>query len=402
LIAEHDVIISQLPPYHYVTDEQWKSKYFVIDLYAPWFLEKLEYARIDPARGGDHRKDDLDILRRLLAIGDFYICASERQRDYWLGALTVAGRLNPQRLASDPEFRSLVDVVSFGLPSGSPIPNGPGPREAFENIRPGDPIVLWNGGIWNWLDPVTAIHATHILVNQGVPCRLVFMGIHSPSHEIAEMEMIEHTIALARDLDLIDKHVFFNDWVPYDERQNWLMQATMTLSLHQPTVESRFAFRTRVLDNLWCRVPLIATEGDVMADIVAGERLGEVVPPGNPVAVAAAMQRLFDPEQQRDVRRRIASAAHRYTWDQVAEPLRAFCADPWSNRNPDDSEQNYVLNLERLYTETAGYARDLERAVSERDEAIRVRDHVLMLAADRNKKLEKSWRARIGRLRDRA
>ncbi len=402
LVSDHDVIISQIPPYLYIPPEELSRKFFVVDLYAPWILEKLEYARIDPDRGHAHRKDDLDILKRILAVGDFYICSSERQRDFWLGALTMAARLMPDRISSDPEFRSLIDVVPFGLPTGRPIPNGSGPRETFPVIRDGDPIALWNGGIWNWLDPMTAIHATHILVEQHVPCRLVFMGIRSPSHETAEMEMIDRAIALATDLGLINKHVFFNQWVPYDERQNWLLQATVTLSLHQPTIESRFAFRTRVLDNLWCRVPIIATEGDVLADLVSGERLGEVVAPGNPAAVAAAMQRLFDREQQSAVRRRIASVAQRYTWEQVAEPLRAYCAEPWSNRLPDEPSEDYVRKLERLYTETAGYARELESAVSERDRAISDRDHVLLLAANHSRKLDGVWRSRLRRWRDRA
>ena len=35
-------------------------------------------------------------------IGDFYICASERQRYWWLGQLEVAGRINPHTLHRDP------------------------------------------------------------------------------------------------------------------------------------------------------------------------------------------------------------------------------------------------------------------------------------------------------------
>ena len=363
LLESHDVIVSQLPPYQYLTPDLLAPRFVVIDLYAPWFLEKLEFARIDPILGNQNRSDDLDILRRLLAMGDFYICASERQRDYWLGALTAAGRLNPEQLDRNLELRSLIDVAPMGIPESRPIPNGPGPRDLFDSIEPDDPVLLWNGGIWNWLDPLSAIHATSLLVEAGHTPRLVFMGVESPSHQVAEMEMIRLARELANRLNLTGTHVFFNDWVEFDHRQNWMLQANLTLSLHQPTIESRYAYRTRVLDNLWCRVPIVATEGDVLADVVVENELGRVVPPGNPRAVADAISTLIDPKVSRAYRRRIATVAKRYTWEASTAPLVQFCLDPWKN-DPGKSESRYIHRLENIYTSTAEYARSLEQRVS--------------------------------------
>jgi glycosyltransferase involved in cell wall biosynthesis len=371
LVGRHDVVIAQHPPYLHTPQEILDERFFVIDLYAPWILEKLEYARIDPDRGEAHRSDDVEILGRLMALGDFYICASERQRDFWLGALTGAGRLNLELAASDPELRTLVDLVPFGLPDTRPIPTGPGPRERFPQIGPHDPIVLWNGGIWNWLDPLTAIRAIGLAVARGTPARLVFMGVRSPGHEVAQMDLVERARALAGELGLLDKHVFFNDWVPYDDRQNWLLQASLTLSLHLPSLESRFAYRTRVLDNLWCRVPIIATEGDVLADLVLDEWLGAVVPPGDPETTAELIERLIDRDLNARLRRSIAAVARRYTWEQLAVPLLRYCRAPWRTRTGADPGGDYIHKLERLYTETAEYARNLERAVSEREAALR-------------------------------
>lgn len=362
MMQDFDVVVSQMPPYLHIDEETLKNTHLVIDLYAPWYLEKLEYARVDPERGEPLRADDLEIINRLLSIGDFYICASERQRDFWLGGLTATGRLTTRQLEADPELRSLIDVVSLGLPDSRPIPNGPGPRELFDVIGKHDPIILWNGGIWNWLDPITAIHATHLLVEEGIPARLIFMGVQSPSLEVAEMELVETARKLASDLDLLDRHVIFNDWVEYDERQNWLLQASLTLSLHQPTIESRFAFRTRLLDNLWCRVPIVATEGDVLSDLVALEGLGRVVPPVQPRVVAQAMKEIIREQKEGGLRRRIATVAQGYTWERVAEPLLRYCADPWKNA-PESDAADYVHKLERLYTETADYAQRLEQAI---------------------------------------
>ena len=50
------------------------------------------------------------------AVADLVVCASEKQRDLWLGGLGLAGLLDPERYEADPTFRSFVDVVPFGLP----------------------------------------------------------------------------------------------------------------------------------------------------------------------------------------------------------------------------------------------------------------------------------------------
>lgn len=369
LLAAHDVIVCQQIPYYHADPDILANRYLVVDLYAPVVLENLEYARVDPERGQQVRRDDVDILNRLLRLGDFFICASERQRDFYLGALAVAGRLEPTYLTHDPEMRTLTDVVPFGLPRERPVKTGPGPRGTIAGIGPDDRVLLWNGGLWNWLDPLTAIRAVARLGEHRPPVRLVFMGTKSPVIGAAEMKVAEEARALARELDLLDTHVFFNDWVPYEERQNWLLEADAAVSLHAASVEARFAFRTRLLDNLWCGVPTLATQGDVLADIVAAEGIGLTVPPGDPEAVAEAMRQLLAPDRYGAMCERIAEVAAGYTWERACGPLLAFCRSPrrLGDTHGHDPTQDYVHRLERIYEETADYARHLERAIAERD-----------------------------------
>lgn len=368
LIAEHDIAIAQHLPYLYADPEQFTDTLLVVDLYAPWILEKLEYARIDPERGEPNRRDDVEILNRLLTLGDFFICASERQRDFWLGALAVNDRLTLEHAQKGPELRSLIDVVGFGLPESRPMPKGPGPRDIFPTLGRSTSIVLWNGGLWNWLDPMTAIRAVDLLRERGIDIALIFMGTQSPGAQVADMRVVEDAKTLATELELIDSAVFFNDWVPYDERQTWLLQSAATLSLHQATVESRYAYRTRVLDNLWCGVPIVASRGDVLAEIVERDGLGRTVPPGDPGAVAEALEAVLERDEQHRLRERITRVARDYTWEQVAQPLVDFCLHPPVKASPEPpADQQYIQKLERLYTETAEYARRLERVLAERD-----------------------------------
>ena len=64
-----------------------------------------------------HWKIQMQRLTHQYLIGDFYICASERQRDWWLGLLEANGRVNPWNIRKDPSQHSLIDMVPLGLPA---------------------------------------------------------------------------------------------------------------------------------------------------------------------------------------------------------------------------------------------------------------------------------------------
>lgn len=293
----------------------------VYDLYDPKPLQMLE------SMAGKRRLERaywarlaLDHTLEALQRGDFLICAGDRQRDLWLGALLAAGQISPSLYEADPTLRSLLDVVPFGVPSGPPAePAGGGPRERFPSLGRDDEIVLWNGGLWDWLDPVGAVQAMVLLVERRPRARLVFMGPAPADPAQARAAAAAHR--LAAEHGLLDRVVFFNDRrVPYAERSDWLLAATCAISLHTEHLETRFSFRTRLLDCFWAGLPIVCTEGDELAALVEREHLGASVPPGRPELLAERMLEVI-------VRGRasygpaLARVAEQYRWTQVAAPL---------------------------------------------------------------------------------
>ncbi|NIJ14006.1 GT2 family glycosyltransferase/glycosyltransferase involved in cell wall biosynthesis [Saccharomonospora amisosensis] len=306
-------------------------KIVVCDLYDPMHLELLEQGKDAP---DDRRSADLagvvKVLDAQLQRGDFFLCASQRQRHFWLGHLTALGRLSPRLYDADPTTRSLLAVAPFGLPPEPPRGNGPGLRAAIDGIADTDRVVLWAGGVYNWFDPLTLVRAMELLSLRRADAKLVFLGMRHPNPEVGEMDIAARTVRLADSLGLTDKHVFFNEqWVPYGQRQNWLLDADCGVTTHFEHVETTFAFRTRVLDYLWAGLPIITTDGDAFADLVREEGLGMVVPARDEDALADALERcLYDEEFAAGCRERIAAVAQRYTWPTVLRPLVEFCRDP--------------------------------------------------------------------------
>lgn len=309
----------------------WSSgKALVVDLYDPLYLEALEQTR----SGGDDywwaaTANALGVLAEQLRHADFFLCASERQRALWLGHLAAEGRVNPATYTADPTLRNLVDLVPFGIPDESPVRTGPGLRDTVPGVDAGDPVILWGGGIYEWFDPLTLVRAIDHLRREIPRVRLVFMGVRHPSPAVPDMPVVAETRALVKELGL-DEHVLLNErWVPYEERQNLLLDADVAVTTHKRHVETEFSYRTRVLDYLWASRPIVTTGGDVLADLVEQHDLGIVVPPDDVEALSEALRRLLvDQELATACRANIEGLQPSLSWSTVAEPLLRYCAAP--------------------------------------------------------------------------
>lgn len=306
------------------------GKPLVLDMYVPFILEGLQkYADRPMEERTSFHEGYRGAHTRQIRAADFMICASEKQRDYWLGMLSALGRINPYTHHDDETLYQLIDVVPFGLPATSPRHTRQVLKGVYKTIAMDDRVILWGGGIWNWFDAPTLVRAMALISQQRTDVKLFFMGIERPNPALARMQAVDDTLALSKELDLHDRYVFFNKWVPYDERQNYLLEADIGVSLHQNHVETRFAFRTRFLDYLWASLPIVATEGDVMSEQVQAWGLGRVVAPGDVEGVATALLDLIDTPRLRETYQpRFAQATTRYHWDVVAAPLVNFCANP--------------------------------------------------------------------------
>lgn len=303
----------------------------VVDVYDPFVFENLAQ-RVGESLGGRqrHHASDLAALNEQLGRGDFFLCASETQRDYWIGMLTALGRVNPATYDADPGLRRLIDVVPFGLAETPPRATAPVLKGVVPGIGPEDRVILWGGGIWSWFDPLTLIRAVAVLARDRADVRLVFMGTRVPSLYAPKRGMAERAEALARELGLWGEVVHFNrDWVPYEERAGYLLEADVGASCHLAHVEARYAFRTRLLDCFWAGLPMLVTGGDVLADLVAAHDLGRVVPPEDLEATVDALGALLDDPQGRSgYAPRFALVREQLGWSRAVAPLAGFLAQP--------------------------------------------------------------------------
>ncbi|WP_232212026.1 MULTISPECIES: glycosyltransferase family 4 protein [Microbacterium] len=329
--AWSDVIVVQGTSLRVFPSISRTQKIVVADLYDPFQIEQLEMNRYrDRDAWEDEVTKAVSLVNEQLARADCFLCASEAQRNLWLGGLSTLGRLNPANYTADPTFESLVRVVPFGLSDTPPVQT----RHAIKGTVPGievtDRVLIWGGGIYNWFDPVTLIEAMALVERDRTDVKLFFLSARHFNPDVPEMKALTDAIAAAERLGLTGRTVFFNDtWVDYEARADYLLDADIGVSTHVWHAETRFSFRTRILDYLWAGLPIVASEGDAFADIIGERGLGEVVPAGDAAQVAAAILRLLDdPERLDTVRERVRSARKEFEWDSALAPLIDFCLAP--------------------------------------------------------------------------
>ena len=104
------------------------------------------------------------------------------------------------------------------MPSGLPAELPGAAAAPWPALDPGALVILWSGGLWDWMDPLTLIRAMPAVLAAQPQARLIFLAGRHPG-DVPPMQMPERARALAAELGLLGRAVLFVDqWVPYAER----------------------------------------------------------------------------------------------------------------------------------------------------------------------------------------
>ena len=148
----HDVVVAERLPPHLLNTLAGMNTRYVADLYNPIVIETTERNRARTV-GSQRRRAGIVTAHTIanLACADFILCASERQRDHWLGMLAGHNLIEIDLYEGDRGLRDLIDVVPSGLPDE--------PRTALSRCCESGPrsvptTASSSGaeGIWPWLD----------------------------------------------------------------------------------------------------------------------------------------------------------------------------------------------------------------------------------------------------------
>lgn len=327
LIEAHDFLFVQLLEPTNVRHARLHGKAIIYDFYnliPIEYIGSLRSKKFNKSEADELFKTLLDEYRLYMASGSFFVCSNERQADFWMGMLTANQAISPSTEANRT-VSDIVGLVPFGLSGSKPRKT----KEVLKGVVPGigkdDFVLVWAGGIWDWFDPLTAIKAMDLLKKHH-DIKLVFMGTRHPNAAVGQMPMADQAIELAKELGLYGKSVFFLEgWLKFEERTNYLLEADAAISTHLNTLESRYSFRTRILDHFWAGLPSVVTKGDWFADFIQARGLGKVVSFNDPKQIMQAILDIKDDAALRsEMKNRIKDAAAEFTWENVSRELIDF------------------------------------------------------------------------------
>ncbi len=320
---------------HHPSVASYAKKYktsVAVDLLVHEYFESLEREPLEKMERREksvHFSNSVLNLSRQLAMGDFFACPSERSRDYYLGALTLMGKLDPEVYLNDPEFKSIVDVVPFGMPSGNPKKG----KRFFRGILPGvkenDFIILWGGTLANWYDVETPLRAMKRISQLHPEIKLIFTGFANPM-QTKPTETYINSEKLAKKLKLLDKSVFFHkEWIPYESRQYYLTECDAGIVTFSDHIENRFSQRIRLLDYIWAGLPVLTNPGNVLGDWIQEDELGEAVSFGDDKTLAKVIVSWAkSPQKIIQMKEGMSSAKKSLSWEKVCRPLIQFFQNP--------------------------------------------------------------------------
>lgn len=281
-----------------------------------------------------------------LLLSDKIFCRDEGARKLVLGSLVSLGRINLNNYNSDVSLRRLVDVAAFGVDNKKLPVVVKDYWQKQLGIKSRDFVLVWNGGIWNWNDGETLIKAMALLKKDKI--KLVFQGFKHPETKQVLSFKAKKALVLAKRLGLKDKSVFFNDdWVPYQNRYDFLGSSSAGVVCSPDIPEANLFFKTRIYDYLWAELPIILGDCEAFAPLIQSRNLGLVAKTGEAGDWAAKIRLL---SRSASLRRRLQTNIRNYkqeiAWENTLAPIKDFSCRPLAA--PDKLKDANTLILENI------------------------------------------------------
>lgn len=241
-----------------------------LDLFAPRVLEA--------------QWEDLDISQEMLSLlnamsrADYFLVTSERQRHYYLGAMTLAGvDCREDRIATVPL------AVAGPVPVRAPAP---------------DPLFVAGGVAWPWQDPRWALELVVARLREAERGTLHLLRGAYP------LGTTSNVMAPLPVEDVPPVHV--HSLLSHDEMDRLLSTAWSIVDVSAPNLEREMALSFRQLDALRCGVPLVLGAHVPLAGLVSELEAGWVVSYGDRTGLERALDEIL--EGPDEVERRGANA----------------------------------------------------------------------------------------------
>jgi len=292
------------------------------DLYDPNLIEALTVSRSAAAEAHVSIRATAIALRYAVRYGDYILCANEPQRDLYLGLLLGNHTAKQQAKMSAAQLLATILVVPSGIDDVLPVI--PTARQQL-GLAEDDIVLLWGGGIWDWLDPFTIVDALVRAIPRAPSLKLLFLGLCRGQTDDPHATRVNELMERCRATGLLGTAIRINEqWVTSSERATYLAASDAGVIGQGDHLEARYSFRTRLLDCLWAGLPVLASGLDPFTAQGIQEGWADARRAGSVEEFANLLVRFAsDATWRRELSTAARNARPTYTWECAARPLVA-------------------------------------------------------------------------------
>jgi glycosyltransferase involved in cell wall biosynthesis len=302
------------------------NKFIIADLYIPFILENLFVYDSKEFKLEDRQlihNRDLGVLANLLLNSHHFLCANQRQKDFYTGVIASINKINPYLMKFDKELSKIFTIVPYGIRREKKKKDTRVLRGIIPGIEESDVILIWGGVISNWFDPFILIEAMEEVVKIDPSIKLFFLSTKHPNPLLMKFPKAEEAEKLAAQKKLLNQYIFFNkNWIPYEERHYYFLESDVGVSTHIEHFETRFSFRTRILDYIYFGLPILCSKGDFFESYVEKNSIGITVTPSDREELKKAILLFGDKKLRENFKNNIKRVEKEYYWDTLLVPLK--------------------------------------------------------------------------------
>ncbi len=270
----------------------------VIDLFGLLMLENAYF---------DQFNLELFSISKLEAIAkaDYFICATEKQKAYFLTWMVMAG-IHPKE--------ECIEAIPVSLSPQLP-----------DYAVPEEPVFVFGGVFWPWQDPFTPLNEViQTLENHQKGLLKVYGSVHpflkdvpltycNPDERLIKSQRVQRFAMLQ-----------------HEEMMAEYAKTSVAADLMMPNNERFLAYPIRSVCYLWCGLPLIVPKFNDISLRVKEYQAGWVVDTTKPGEVAETVRHILNhpeiiPQYKENAQKLVRE---KLTWDITIEPLHRYCENP--------------------------------------------------------------------------
>lgn len=295
-----DIMLFEHWCYVGLLDEESLKIPIAIDLHGPHLLERTFQKHANLCH---------NVLEKIGAIGraDYYVCAGEKQRIYFLPWLLLAG----------------VDICCGNVISAIPISLDP---ELPRHEPSGETTFVYGGVFLPWQNPMKGLGVLVKKLEAHKRGLLKFFGGEHPIRDINTglFSPIRKTLEKS-------PRVKFYGMINHDELLKEYQHAHVAMDLMEKNTERELAFTTRTVEYLWCGLPVIYNNYSELAQYISEYNAGWTVDPEDTTTLERVIETIINNPGEVTTKGENAQrlVRERLVWDKTIEPLDRFCQSPY-------------------------------------------------------------------------